>query len=335
MTSEKRNQSYHFLNTYAVRDRINCEHLPDDNPVADILTLKNSAFLPTAEDTTALRSDFAMLICRMLVSDMKFFQTHFKEAIDDHIPHKYSDESKEKSELVPLGILMKNECITEECIDVLRFLHQYVPGASSNTRDTYNDDAELVDGDENVRDRHDSATATATAVDDSDLLAVSTASQHNKSNNPPSELRQERSTLSSSVNEVRESATKLKRIFCTGDQLSVERAVNGVAALADGQTPEDRLEGLEMRIADWHADQIFLQTIWSEFYSTSSAGDEGTLYHLRNKLDRRNVIKGVHNDINSVRDFNDIVLRGHIIAAAMQQLHIVDKDERPRAFHEE
>ena len=37
-----------------------------------------------------------------------------------------------------------------------------------------------------------------------------------------------------------------------GDQLSVERAVNGHCSLANGFTPEERLEGLYFRIADWH-----------------------------------------------------------------------------------
>ena len=36
-----------------------------------------------------------------------------------------------------------------------------------------------------------------------------------------------------------------------GDQLSVERAVNGHCSLANGFTPEERLEGLHFEIADW------------------------------------------------------------------------------------
>ena len=37
-----------------------------------------------------------------------------------------------------------------------------------------------------------------------------------------------------------------------GDQLSVERAVNEHCSLANGFTPEERLEGLHFEIADWH-----------------------------------------------------------------------------------
>ena len=39
----------------------------------------------------------------------------------------------------------------------------------------------------------------------------------------------------------------------TGDQLTVERAVNIIASVSNGYTPEDRLEGMNMQIADWHS----------------------------------------------------------------------------------
>lgn len=38
-----------------------------------------------------------------------------------------------------------------------------------------------------------------------------------------------------------------------GDQLTVERAVNVVASVSNGYTPEDRLEGMNFQIGDWHA----------------------------------------------------------------------------------
>ena len=38
-----------------------------------------------------------------------------------------------------------------------------------------------------------------------------------------------------------------------GDQLSVERAVNTISSVANGYTPEDRLEGINLQLGDWHA----------------------------------------------------------------------------------
>ena len=40
--------------------------------------------------------------------------------------------------------------------------------------------------------------------------------------------------------------------LCVGDQLSVERAVNSIPSVSNGYTPEDRLEGFNMQLGDWH-----------------------------------------------------------------------------------
>ena len=44
-----------------------------------------------------------------------------------------------------------------------------------------------------------------------------------------------------------------------GDQLSVERAVNGHMSLANGFTPDERVDGLHFEVADWHAGNKFLE----------------------------------------------------------------------------
>ena len=39
----------------------------------------------------------------------------------------------------------------------------------------------------------------------------------------------------------------------SGDQLTIERAVNVIASVANGYTPEDRLEGINLQLGDEHA----------------------------------------------------------------------------------
>ena len=41
--------------------------------------------------------------------------------------------------------------------------------------------------------------------------------------------------------------------FFSGDQLTVERAVNVIASVANGFTSKDRLEGINMQLGDWQA----------------------------------------------------------------------------------
>lgn len=52
--------------------------------------------------------------------------------------------------------------------------------------------------------------------------------------------------------------TVYNKVGVVGDQLSVERAVNCLASLANGFTPDERLDGLHLEIADWHAELKFL-----------------------------------------------------------------------------
>ena len=56
----------------------------------------------------------------------------------------------------------------------------------------------------------------------------------------------------------------------SGDQLTVERAVNVIASVANGFTPKDRLEGINMQLGDWHADVKLLsvsKTLFTYQYS--------------------------------------------------------------------
>ena len=39
----------------------------------------------------------------------------------------------------------------------------------------------------------------------------------------------------------------------TGDQLTVERAINVISSVANGYTQKDRLEGINLQLGDWHA----------------------------------------------------------------------------------
>ena len=62
---------------------------------------------------------------------------------------------------------------------------------------------------------------------------------------------------------------------------------------------------------------IFVQIIWKYFYSTRSGRDQGTLYHIRNRLNRSNVPTEVKRDFNACEDFIETVISSHIVAAAL------------------
>ena len=49
--------------------------------------------------------------------------------------------------------------------------------------------------------------------------------------------------------------------ICTGDQLSVERAVNALHSVSSGHTAEDRLEGFTVQLGDWHTGVKILEVM--------------------------------------------------------------------------
>ncbi|XP_068670229.1 uncharacterized protein [Montipora foliosa] len=114
------------------------------------------------------------------------------------------------------------------------------------------------------------------------------------------------------------------------DQLSVERGVNALFELANGFTPEERLEGLHLEIADWHAGNKFLKVAFHNFYNTKSAGDKCTLYSDRNLINRRNVSSDVDVAVNPCRKFFDLEVKARLIAAALNELGMSDISDSPK-----
>ena len=57
--------------------------------------------------------------------------------------------------------------------------------------------------------------------------------------------------------------------------------------------------------------------------------EKGTLYQLRNLINRRNVVKKVKSDINASEDFFELIVTGHIIACAMEMLGMSSIDAIP------
>jgi len=60
-----------------------------------------------------------------------------------------------------------------------------------------------------------------------------------------------------------------------------------------------------------------------------SAGEHGTLYQLRNKLNHTNVVKDPKNDFNACDDFFDVVISDHIIAAFLVSLKMKSTSDTP------
>ena len=70
--------------------------------------------------------------------------------------------------------------------------------------------------------------------------------------------------------------------------------------------------------------------IWKYYYSNTSASDHGTLYQLRNVINRSNVSVKTKGNFNSCDDFLVLVITCYVLAAAMEHLNINSLDEVPQ-----
>ena len=69
--------------------------------------------------------------------------------------------------------------------------------------------------------------------------------------------------------------------------------------------------------------------VWKCLYDTKSFLHVGTLCHLRNVIDRRNISANAVDDFNACDDFFLTVVECHVIAAAMQYLEMTKQDDMP------
>jgi hypothetical protein len=72
-----------------------------------------------------------------------------------------------------------------------------------------------------------------------------------------------------------------------------------------------------------------IQVIWKRLYKATSESDHGTLYQLRNLLQRRNVGKKPKKGFNAHHDFFNVVLTSHILAAAMEMFGMDNLEDEP------
>ena len=72
-----------------------------------------------------------------------------------------------------------------------------------------------------------------------------------------------------------------------------------------------------------------LQVIWKRLYKFSSSKDVGTLYQLRNLINRRNVVSDPTRDVTACEEFFLLVVEAHILYAAMDTFGMTSIDEVP------
>ena len=96
MRVNNQTRSLHYVHKFAVRDHPGFDDKPRRPNITDMQIRK---MLPSKEDETAIHYNMSLLIARILVENLDFLSS-FKCSLGRHIPHQYSQEMSQQSNVV-------------------------------------------------------------------------------------------------------------------------------------------------------------------------------------------------------------------------------------------
>ena len=125
MSIDRRNKSLHWFNVIASNERVINADLATSRPRCSILSVPDTAFLPSVQENEKLREEFAILVERILVKYLPAFAL-FENYVYKHIMHKFSKEASQQSEQHCLGLLQFDE--NKDILQILTHISKiYVP----------------------------------------------------------------------------------------------------------------------------------------------------------------------------------------------------------------
>ncbi|XP_078581266.1 uncharacterized protein LOC144864791 isoform X2 [Branchiostoma floridae x Branchiostoma japonicum] len=125
---------------------------------------------------------------------------------------------------------------------------------------------------------------------------------------------------------------KLCPLFAGGDRLSEGNSRNIQWAFQDGDTCEDRLEGLNLKYEDWHAIRNLHGIHMRIFFSEKSAKERGTMCSNMNVLKNTNAKKGPDKDYNAYKEFVEKDTDALLLAATMDHFNMESLEDTPSTF---
>ena len=116
-----------------------------------------------------------------------------------------------------------------------------------------------------------------------------------------------------------------------GDGLSCERGNDAHKARSNGQTEWERLEGLEPAAQEFHKEMLLLQDYFDTFFKGASAMDRGTLSHLKNIFNFRQVKADTSDNFNHAWELMCVTTEGYICLLVKELLQMTNEERPPGA----
>ena len=103
MRVDHQTKSLHYFQVYALRDRVDLSDFSNEVKMPDIDSIKLDNFLPSSQDDNTMKSNFGVLVGRVLMKHIPYFKK-FGHGLERHIMHEYSEEMSKKSEVVSVRL---------------------------------------------------------------------------------------------------------------------------------------------------------------------------------------------------------------------------------------
>ena len=128
MHVDRQVQSIHAWHQYTSLHCFDLQSVSDSLTLhlKDIKAVGVNEFLPSAANTVSICSNYIVLVSHILVERLHFLH-EYADCVPKHISHALTPEMSQKSTVIPLGVIPKNENKNEELIALLEQVRKYVP----------------------------------------------------------------------------------------------------------------------------------------------------------------------------------------------------------------
>ncbi len=222
MRSDNQNSSVHAIATTFVFNRVSSDHLPDEQPQQSLVkcdVVKEVCL--TDDEQNIVRQHYICLVAQIILELFPAFK--FLKDVAPAVTSKYRTEMSQKSLVVPLPVLLKDEKKYADIVDVLDQLETWVHDAYS---------CKPANG----------------SISPQPTLQQSSHPDQPSSHVPP-------------VADDSDPLAKI-RVPCYGDQLTRVRFAGAKDLRAGNENACDRLDHIyPLRIADWHAKRSLLKVL--------------------------------------------------------------------------
>ena len=123
--SDSNGEMMHMYSMVLSRSRTPAPKLQHTGHISKLTEVPINSFLPQSSDVRAVKSNLVILVSRILI---QYFPAlaFLSGVVPKHILHKYTKNMSEKSEVVVLDVLMKNETLHKDMLDIMREMQGYL-----------------------------------------------------------------------------------------------------------------------------------------------------------------------------------------------------------------